>query len=153
MIHVGNEDHGQQIMKSAGGGNFTKSNMEVISRSENGVLYGGVIYENYTGKGGSILTHIAGFNPRWINRDMLFIMFDYPFRQLDCTQAFGQVAAKNEEVRRFNKSIGWEEHFVLEGVFPDDDMILLRMKRDTCRFLNVKPRTIRPRRALDDGQT
>lgn len=151
MIHVGNSDHGEQIMKSAGGGSFAKANMEVISRSKDGILLGGVIYENYTGKGGSILAHVAGFHPRWINRDMLFIIFDYPFRQLDCKQAFGQVAAKNEEARLFNKSLGFEELLTLEGVFPDDDMILLRLKREDCRFLNVKPRTIRPRRAPQDG--
>lgn len=145
MIHVGNASHGQSIMEATGG-DFASVTMEVISRTENGELYGGVIYENYTGKGGSVLVHIGGFKPHWINRDMLFIMFDYPFRQLDCKQAFCQVRAKNTHTLEFCKSFGWEEVIVLEGVFPDDDMVLMRMRRDTCRFLNVKPRNVKSRR-------
>lgn len=150
MIHVGNADHGQMIMKAAGS-SFAKVNMEVISRSVNGILVGGVVYENYTGKGGSILAHVAGFSSNWIDRDLLYIMFDYPFKQLDCKQAFGQVAAKNEVARKFNKTLGWEELLTLEGVFPDDDMVLVRMKREDCRFLNIKPRKILSRRMSENG--
>lgn len=150
MIHVGNREHGRRVMRSIQS-DFAEVTMEVISRSEGGELYGGVIYENYTGKGGSVLVHIAGFKPNWINRDMLYIMFDYPFRQLDCKQAFAQVAAKNTVARAFCKSVGWEEHVVLGGVFPDDDMILLRMKREDCRFLNIKPRNIKPKKVSNDG--
>lgn len=151
MIHAGNEEHGERIMRSIGSG-FSKVTMEVISRSENGILYGGVVFENYTGSGGSILIHVAGMHPTWVNRDMLFITFDYPFNQLGCRYLFGQVAAKNAEARAFNKSLGFEEHITLEGVFPDDDMILVRMKKEDCRFLKLKSRTIRSRRTFEDGQ-
>jgi hypothetical protein len=150
MIHIDNHEHGQRIMEAAGS-DFSPVTMEVISRSENGVLYGGAIYENYTGKGGSVLAHIAGFKPNWLNRDMLWIMFNYPFVQLDCRQAFGQVKASNHDVRKFNKSLGWEEIFTLEDVFPDDDMILIRMKREDCRFLNIKPKKVGPKRTVDNG--
>lgn len=150
MIHLDNREHGAMIMRHINS-DFTEVTMKVISRTENGVLQGGVVYENWTGKGGSLLVHIAGFSKRWIDRDMLFVMFDYPFRQLDCKQAFCQVAAKNTEVLEFNKHFGWEEVIKLEGVFPDDDMVLMRMYRDKCRFLNVKPREVRPRRTQDNG--
>lgn len=150
MIHVGNKEHGRRIMQSIQS-DFANVTMEVISRSENGILYGGVIYENYTGKGGSVLVHIGAFRDNWINRDMLYVMFDYPFRQLDCKQAFCQVAGKNVHARKFCKSFGWEELVTLEAVFPDDDMILMRMKRDQCRFLDIKPRTIKSRRVSENG--
>lgn len=150
MIHVCNDDHGRQIM-AAIDSQYASVTMKVISRSENGVLQGGVVYENWTGAGGSCLVHIAGFSKRWIDRDMLYIMFDYPFRQLDCTQAFAQVAAKNEEVLAFNKKIGWEEVIRLEDVFPDDDMILMRMKRSACRYLDIKPKTVQSRRIAQNG--
>jgi len=150
MIHFNSEDHGRQIMKAAGA-DFSPRLMSVISRSENGVLYGGVVYENYTGKNGSLLVHIAGFHRRWINRDLLWVIFDYPFRQLDCKQAFAQVRAKEKHTLKFCLSFGWKEVITLEGVFPDDDMILLRMLRDECRFLNLKPRKLQPRRTPKDG--
>lgn len=150
MIHIDNHEHGERLMEQIGA-DFSPVTMEVISRTENGVLLGGAIYENYTGKGGSVLAHVAGLEPNWLNRDLLWIMFDYPFVQLDCKQAFGQVKAKNEEARRFNKSLGWEEIFTLEDVYPDDDVILVRMKRENCRFLKLKPKTI-ARRTADNGQ-
>jgi RimJ/RimL family protein N-acetyltransferase len=145
MIHFNNEDHGRQIMSSINS-TFTPVTMQVISRSEGGVLLGGVVYENYTGPGGSILAHISGFAPNWINRDILFVMFDYPFRQLDCKQAFGQVAAKNTHSIEFNTKLGWETVITLEGVFPDDDMVLMRYRREACRFLSIKPRTLKANR-------
>lgn len=151
MIHTGNYRHGDQIMRAAGS-RFTPVTMQVISRSENGKLFGGVIYENYTGDGGSVLVHIAGFTKNWINRDLLWIMFDYPFKQLNCTQAFAQVEAKNERCLKFCRSVGWKEVIRLEGVFPDDDMILLRMRRDDCRFLDLKPRSLVSKKDHTSGQ-
>lgn len=151
MIHVGETDHGEQIMRAAGS-RFTPVTMQVISRTEKGKLYGGVIYENYTGDGGSVVVHIAGFVRNWINRDLLWIMFDYPFRQLNCVQAFAQVAANNTECLQFCRSIGWKQVIRLEAVYPDGDMVLLRMWRDDCRFLNIKPRAISSNKGHKDGQ-
>ncbi len=143
MIHFNEVGHGERIMQAINS-TFTPVTMQVISRtSDEGELLGGVVYENYTGRGGSVLAHIAGFTPSWINRDVLYVMFDYPFVQLDCTQVFGQVAAKNTHTLTFSKKLGWEEVITLEGVFPDDDMVLLRYRRKGCRFLGVKPRTIK----------
>jgi RimJ/RimL family protein N-acetyltransferase len=136
-------------MKAAGS-DFSNRLMQVISRTENGILMGGIVYENYTGANGSCLVHIAGFEPNWINRDLLWIMFDYPFRQLDCKHAFAQVAANNTKAYEFCMSIGWELLHTLEGVFPDGDMLLLRMKRENCRFLGIKPKNVRPR-GMQDG--
>ena len=50
---------------------------------------GGVIFSNYTGE--SIAMHSAAWDQHWINRDMLFVIFDYPFNQLGVKRMFGQV--------------------------------------------------------------
>lgn len=151
MIHFGNHEHGEMVMASIGS-KFAPVNMQVISRSENGVFRGGVVYENWTGEGGSILVHVAAMDKHWINRDMLWVMFDYPFNQLKVNQAFCQVAGKNEECLRFCRSVGWSEVIRLEAVFPDDDMILMRLWRKDCRFLNLKPRTLRSNKGVEDGK-
>lgn len=150
MIYHGHKEHGRAVMQSIESA-YSPVTMQVISREENGELYGGVIYENYTGAGGSLLAHVAGFRPNWLNRDMLYIMFDYPFKQLGCKVIYLQVASKNEASLKFAKSLGFVEYVTIEDVFPDDNMILLRMKRDDCRFLNVKPRTVFSRRT-DHGK-
>lgn len=151
MIHFNNHSHGRKVMKSINS-SFTPVTMQVISRTDDeGKLLGGVVYENYTGPGGSILAHISGFAPNWINRDMLYVMFDYPFNQLDCKQAFGQVAAKNTHSIEFNTKLGWETVMTLEGVFPDDDMVLMRYRRENCRFLAIKPRSIKSNKVDTHG--
>lgn len=136
----------------AAGSRFAAVNMEVISRTKDGVLQGGVIYENYTGEGGSCLVHMAGFNKHWIDRDMLWVMFDYPFRQLDCTQAFCQVKGSDAAIRKLNKSFGWKEVIILEAVFPDDDMVIMNIQREGCRFLNLKPRGLKSNKEAKNGQ-
>lgn len=130
---------------------FSPVTMQVISRVEEDELICGVVYENWTGAGGSIEAHIASFGPRWLNRDFLYIMFDYPFNQLECKQAFVRVKAKNEKSIHWCHSLGFKDYVTIEDVFPDDDMILMRMKREECRFLNIKPRTVKSRR-IEDGQ-
>jgi len=129
----------------ATGGDFSKVTMEVISRTENGILMGGVVYENYTGKGGSVIAHIAKFAPNWITRDFLWMIFDYPFRQLDCNQVINHCRAKNADAIQLCKSMGGKEVAKIEAVFPDDDVVILSIKRQGCRFLDIKPRTIKPK--------
>jgi RimJ/RimL family protein N-acetyltransferase len=139
MIHVGNVRHGQQIMQATDA-NFSKVTMQVISREENGELYGGVVFENYTGDNGSVEIHVGAFRPNWINRDMLWMTFDYPFQQLKVKYLFGRVPSKNTHAMDFNLSLGFEKIAVIEGVFPDDDLVVLRMPREKCRFLKIKPK-------------
>lgn len=150
MIHVGNKQHGKMIMKSIQS-EFTPVTMKVISREEQEELYGGVIYENWTGAGGSVIAHVAGFKPNWMNRDMLYIIFDYPFKQLEVNQVFTQIASKNEKSIKFCEALGFKRIITLEGVYPDDDVILFNLKKADCRFLNVKPKTVMSRRVSTDG--
>lgn len=150
MIVVGSKAHGSRIMEDINS-KFSSEVMEVISREEDGELYGGIVYENYTGPGGSIEAHVSSFHPRWLNRDLLYIIFDYPFKQLDCKLAFIRVKAKNTKSLHWVRSLGFKDYITIEDVFPDDDMVVLRMKRDECRFLNVKPGSVISRR-IENGQ-
>lgn len=111
-----------------------------ISRSEHGRLLGGVIYTNYTGA--SITMHVAGFVDHWINRDMLWVCFHYPFMQLNCNKLFGQVPAWNVKALEFDKHLGFREEAVIKDVYPEGDMILLSMLKHECRWLRLKPRGI-----------
>ena len=141
MIYFGNEYHGNEIMVSTGG-SFSFDTMTVISRAVDDDFKGGVVFENWTGKGGSVLAHLAGFSPNWLNRDLLWVMFHYPFMQLDCTHAFVQVKGKNKASKNIVEAMGFKEVITLKDVYPDDDMILYRLYRDECRFLKVKPRNL-----------
>jgi RimJ/RimL family protein N-acetyltransferase len=139
MIHTGNHDHGYAIAKSAGA-IYNPAVDIAISRTEDGVLFGGVLYNGFTGA--SINCHMAGFNPRWGSRDMLWVCFDYPFNQLGCKKIFAQIPAQNVHAIKVNLKMGFVVETVIKDVFVEDDLVVLSMARDNCRWLKIKPQAI-----------
>ena len=109
----------------------------------NGKLLGGVVYANYTGKGGSVICHMAGWSPSWMTRDLLWVGFDYPFNALHVVKIFATVPSDNAAALSINKRWGFREEHTVKDVYPGADMILLSMGREDCRFLGVKPHAAR----------
>lgn len=140
MIEFNNQYHADQIATAAGT-IFNPRGDTCISRTgEAGKLLGGVIYNGYTGA--SIGFHVAGFDPNWVNRDMLWVCFHYPFVQLGCSRVFGQVPKKNAAALEFDRKIGFNIVATIEGVFADDDLVVLSMTREQCRWLKLAPRKL-----------
>lgn len=140
MIALQNEEHGFAIAKSSRC-LYNPLYDVVISREKNGVLLGGSIYYDYTGK--SISMHIAGFAPAWISRDLLWVTFDYAFVQLGCRYVFCQIRSSNTEAINTALRTGFVQETTIPDVFLDGDLIIYRMRRENCRWLNLKPRSIR----------
>jgi RimJ/RimL family protein N-acetyltransferase len=145
MIQMNNPEHGYAIAEAAGV-IFNPEADIVISRLSNGELAGGVLYNGYTRA--SINMHVAAFSPRWGSRDMLWVCFDYPFNQLGCKKVFGQVPSKNEHALEFNLKLGFKIETLIPDVFPEDDLLVVSMVREDCRWLNIKPRTLFPKEAV-----
>lgn len=141
MIVFDNHSHAHLIALSSGA-IFNPAADRCISREENGLLLGGTLLSGYTGKGGSISVHIAGFTPTWMTRDLIWVTFDYIFNQLGCAKLFGQVPASNQKALEFDLKMGYKVEHVIEGVFPDGDLYLVAMRREGCRWLKLKPRGI-----------
>jgi len=135
MITTGNLAHAKQIATEAGCF-FNPECDHVISREENGKLLGGVIFSGFTGA--SIGIHVAGFDPHWINKDMLWITFHYPFEQLAVDKLFGQIHSRNHKAIAFDTKLGFKEEARIAGVFPDGDLIVMAMRREDCRWLNLR---------------
>ena len=140
MIEFNNRDHGYRVAEAAGV-QYNPACDVVISRSKNNQLLGGAIFTSYTGA--SIHVHIAGFHPRWINNDMLWVSFNYTFIQLGCKVLFGQVPVTNSKALEFDLKIGFKEITRIDDVFPDGGLILLAMRREECRWLKLKPRSLK----------
>jgi RimJ/RimL family protein N-acetyltransferase len=132
MITIGVEDHGRRIAKTAGMF-FNPECDQAVVRIEKGELLGGVIYQNYTGA--SIRMHVAGFAPRWIDKDMLWMAFHYPFEQLGVNKVLGYVHSTNLKALDFNRKLGFKEEARIEGVFRDADLVIMSMRREGCRWL------------------
>ena len=103
MITFGNRIHGRILAKASGCSYNPESNV-VISREKDGKLLGGVIFQAYTGA--SIAIQIASFDPRWIDRDMLWMAFHYPFDQLGVQKLFTQTPSTNLKALDFKQKIG-----------------------------------------------
>ena len=140
MIVFNNADHGHKIAKAAGTA-FNAYSDVCISRVEGDELWGGVTYTAYTGT--SMGLHVAGFRPDWVCRDMIWVCFNYPFEQLGCSKLFGQVPASNLKALEFDLKLGFIEEARIKDVFPDGDLIVLAMKREDCRWLKLKPRSLK----------
>lgn len=127
--------YGPQIAAAASA-NFNPARDKAMVRLVNGALAGGFIMTDYTGPGGSMATHVAGFRPFWLTRELLYHTAHYCFDVAQCGRIFGQVAASKPKVLAFDLKLGWKEVAFLDGVFPDGGCHVLSMTRADCRWLN-----------------
>lgn len=79
--------------------------------------------------------HVAIESPGAL-RALLKPSFSYLFGEAGRSIALGLVPSHNETALRFDKHIGFRETYrVKDGWAPGDDMVLLEMRRDECRWL------------------
>jgi len=135
MIVFNDFEHADQIAEAAGC-QFNRRFDHCISRERNGELLGGVVYSGYTGK--SIGIHVAGFCDDWISKDMLWVCFHYPFVQLKCEVLFGQVPSDNLRALEFDRKLGFKIEARIPDVFPNADLVVLKMRKSECRWLKLK---------------
>lgn len=116
-----------------------------VCRVRRDMLVGGVLFTDYTGE--SIAMHTASWDEHWINRDLLFVGFDYPFNQLGVKRIFGRLAESNQRALDFNMNAGFRTVARIEGVYKHGiAQLVMRLDRDECRFLTIKPRGIKSNR-------
>lgn len=113
-----------------------------IGRVSKDTLLGGVILTDYTGE--SIAIHTASWVPRWVNRDLIFVVFDYPFNQLGVKRIFGRLPETYEWAHSFNLHCGFRDVARIEGVYEHNvAQIVMRLDREDCRFFGIRPRRVR----------
>jgi RimJ/RimL family protein N-acetyltransferase len=82
--------------------------------------------------------HLAGTGKRWMDRELLFAAFDYPFNQLELNVVLGLVDSSNEDAINLNTKLGFRTaHRIVDG-HPDGDLILFEMRREDCKWLRGK---------------
>lgn len=109
--------------------------MKGLGLERDGVLVAGVLYEGFNGR--SVWTHIAAEpGARWLTRDFLRYIFEYPFNEMGVQSVFGWVESRNERARRFDEKLGFEIDACLQDAGPDgQDILIYRMRRDQCKFI------------------
>jgi len=112
---------------------FPFSEFEAIGLEDRGEIIAGAVFNGYTGP--EIEISVAANR---VTRAAIVAVFRYVFHQLGCQRATAHVPAKAKRTLSFCKRLG----FVIEGrkrrAVMGDDLIVLGMLRNECRWLHEK---------------
>lgn len=140
-IRINHSGDGQKIAAISGFVFNPMGDQTIMRVTFGGNAVGGVVIADWTGYGGSCCMHVAGWEPHWLSRNLLFVAFDYPFRQLGVKRIFAQMRASRMGVVNFNRKLGFVPRYLIEGAYPDDDMLISELMPENCRFLDLVPTT------------
>lgn len=71
----------------------------------------------------------------WLRRPFLLASFAHPFVQWDLRRVTGLVPAKNTAALRFDLHLGFQREGLIRHALPDDDIIVLGLLREECRYI------------------
>lgn len=127
---------------------FIKDYHTTIARYDRrDMLMGGVMYTDFNHA--SIQLHIAAFQPNWVNREMLWVCFNYPFCKLGVNKLIGLVPENNKAAIVFDLHLGFVVEHTVRDVFPGGEgMVVLGMYAEQCRFLKMR----RPQLTLESNR-
>lgn len=105
-----------------------------IGWERRGEIVAGVAYADWNGP--NVTCHIASDGSRrWLTREFLRVMFDYPFRQLRCRRITVCVGEGNRDSRRFVQHLGFTLEAALPGAHPTGELLIYRMWARDCLYL------------------
>lgn len=102
-----------------------------------GVIQAGVLLDNYNGA--NIHIAVASLHgSRWLNREFLFVVFDYVFRQLQVKRVTALIAESNTPSVRFTEHFGFHREATLADAHPTGNLLIYVMRKEDCRWLTHK---------------
>lgn len=117
-------------------GNLTPwHSYEAIGIESGGDIVGGVVIDNYIPNARCSI-HCAGKGKKWLNREFLFVVFDYVFRQLKCNAVVNIVNSNNVASLKFTRHLGFKDvHVILGGGGNGGDGVILEMRKSDCKWI------------------
>ena len=107
-----------------------------IGQEIDGEIKAVVAFDNVLDK--SCMMHTAAIVPNWISKDLLWACFDYPFNILKVKVILASVASTNTEALRLDRHLGFVDKAYIEDAHIDGDLVILAMRRENCRWLDIK---------------
>lgn len=107
-----------------------------IGQEINGEVKAVVAFDNILDR--SCMMHTAAIVPNWISKDLLWACFDYPFNILKVKVILASVASTNEEALKLDRHLGFVDKAYIEDAHIDGDLVILAMRRENCRWLDIK---------------
>jgi len=115
------------------GGTWTPYRGQAIGKiSANGELQAGVIYEDFNGA--NVVCHIAIKNGI-VDRQFLALIFDYPFIQLNARRITAPISETNKKSINLVTKMGFVLESRLDQATLDSDLLIYRMFKHECRYL------------------
>jgi len=93
-------------------------------------------YCNFVGN--SCAIHIASEGSHWMDKQLLWACFDYPFNKLEKKVIVTALDASNEEAVRLNRHLGFQIETVIKDAHENGDLMIMTMRKENCRFLKTK---------------
>lgn len=84
---------------------------------------------------------MAGFDPYWITRNMVWAISGYSFIQLKCAKVIAFIEETNSESLAIARKVGFMEEARIRDACADGDLLILTLHKDDCRHLKIRPRS------------
>lgn len=139
-IRIDEPGAGEWIMTRAGGF-FTPECDHSIANYRSGELVGGFAITAFLGVSATI--HMAGDDPHWCSRDLMWMTFHYCFEQLGLRKVLALVRSNNYVAMSEDLRAGYTVETIITDVFPDAHLVVLSMRREDCRWLRIRPKLYR----------
>ncbi len=111
-----------------------------IGMLRDGELIAGCVFNEWNGV--NINMHVAAIGKDWMTKAYLWTCFYFPFEQLKVKRITGFVEDDNEQALRFDKHLGFKYETKISQAYEHDgkigDIIVLCMRREDCRWLNLR---------------
>lgn len=110
------------------------ANMKTIGVMDRiGNPLGAVVYHEY--RDNDIQMSCAADSARWLTRNILGKIFEYPFKQLECVRVTALAPFRNSHTRAFLEKIGFQQEGIMRRGFKDDDCVIYGMLREECKWI------------------
>lgn len=113
---------------------FEWGKFTAIGLEENNELIAGCIFNHYV-KNIRCSIHCAAEGKNWLNREFLWIVFDYAFNQLNCKILINYVCSTNSDSLKFTEHIGFSQEHIIPEATEDGDLVIFTMKKLDCKWL------------------
>lgn len=111
-----------------------RSDVQHMGWQENGKLRAVALWDGFSECDCNI--HIASDGTgHWLRRAFLRAAFAHPFVQWNMRRVTALVPSKNAAALRFDLHLGFKQEGVVRHALPDDDIIILGLLREDCRFI------------------
>lgn len=99
-------------------------------------LVAGVIYNNFHRSDRDIQLTAAATNPRWMTKNNLQSIFEYPYNQLSCVRTTAVTGRKNKRTRKLLVGLGYrQEGCCRKAMGGTQDAIIYGMLEKECRWI------------------